>query len=104
MCDSSLSYGVKFETIKKFVRQENSRGHRPQIGEYWIRIRPPNKYELEFLKENPDLHPLFCTGAKGKILEIDNHVLICVGGDSMMFSLDVFLETFIRIIDFPGTP
>lgn len=87
------------EPVAEFLKLFNARvGRSIKKGSRWVRVRPPDDNDFDMAKENPKLLPFMRVGSEGEVLEVDSLVLIRVGANSVMYDLDSFLSTFVRIV------
>lgn len=90
--------------VKSLIAKLNLRiGHRPDIGELWVRLRPPNEAELEEDGKRPTLTRFYRIGSLIEVVGVlIDFVEVYCSGRTLTIGMPDFLNSYVQINDWPG--
>jgi hypothetical protein len=76
---------------------------RPGFGELWVRIRPPTDQEIKLGAARPTLVKFHRIASLVQIAKVlSEFVEVSCAGHTLLFEIDEFLETFVKVNYWPG--
>jgi hypothetical protein len=93
--DESSHSALMGEFIKAFNARSNPRVY---SGHRWVRMRPPDADDLDMVSKDPRVTPFLRVGSSCSVIELKPLTVRC-GGDSVIFSMEYFLTSFVRLVE-----